>query len=123
VEWGGGGTPVDEYIVKYKDYLLKSQNNLEKTTLLNEELKNLEEIYFSKLLDKKLLANELKKLKNSVNFSKLTGNSDLTKLNYIGKYFLNPSNFTMLRSDGTSFIPSKEYLNSQLILYRNIFSN
>ena len=121
----GGGTPVDEYIVKYKDYLLKSPNNLGKTTLLNEELKNLEENFFSKLLvlDKKLLANELKKLKNSVNFSELTGNSDLTKLNYIGKYFLNPSKFTMLRSDGTSFYPSEEYLNSQSILYRNIFNN
>jgi hypothetical protein len=123
---GEGETPVDEYIENYKGYLLQYpefQNSLEKTTLLNEDLRYLEETYFSTLSDKKLLANELKKLKNSVNFSKLTGNSDLTKLNYIGKYFLNPLNFTMLRSDGTSFIPSKKNINSQLILYRNIFSN
>lgn len=52
-----------------------------------------------------------KELKKSVVFHQLSGNPDLTKLLYIGKYFKDPFDWVMLSSDGKPIFTQKVYLN------------
>jgi len=105
---------VDDYINYYNEYVLSYpnfNNSLNKKNLLGEYLKALNHFFLSRITNIEVLKKELKKLKKSVDFHKLSGNPDLTKLEYIGKYFKDPFEWVTLGVDGNPVITQKLHLN------------
>jgi hypothetical protein len=99
-------TPIDKYI---KLYMKNSKEQYNKNMLLSDDLYVLDG-YLSTIEDIPTLESELKKLKKSVDFSKL-GQSNLTKLRYIGKYFKDPYEKVTLEHNGMPVITQKIHLN------------
>jgi hypothetical protein len=104
---------VDDYINYYNNVLshpnFKNSNN--KTILLDKGLESLDFYFLSRITNIDILKKELKKLKSSVDFPKLSGNSDLTKLKYIGKYFQDPFLWVVLGANGKPIITQQVNLN------------
>jgi hypothetical protein len=105
---------VDDYINLYNNYVLSHpnfNNSNNKTILLGRGLESLDFYFLSRITNIEILKKELKKLKRSVDFPRLSGNPDLTKLQYIGKYFKDPFEWVVLGADGKPVITQKVYLN------------
>jgi hypothetical protein len=97
---------VDDYIKYYHSVLINPEisNSNKRELLLDKGLESLDFYFLSRITNIDKLKKELKKLKSSVDFPKLSGNSDLTKLKYIGKYFQDPFLWVVLGADGKPII-------------------
>jgi hypothetical protein len=102
-----------KYYISYILPTIKDMNanmKLQWDAYLNEFLKNLD-AYLSNITFLENLRDELKKLKKSVDLSKLTGNSDLTKLKHIGKYFRDPFELVTVGYEGKPVVKQTVNLN------------